>query len=238
MTMTGASARQNAKERGIHMKNRLIRILALAMLLALAVGIVPATAAAKKLSIDSMTLYADTGSHFLELKNRTWEEEIISVTSRNTKVIDLEGEDSLWWVIPRKVGSSLITVKYRLGGKTYTIKKTLKVLKYPAAIKKLTINGRKIELKDINRIQYRIDGDIDKKVSATINLVPAKGWKISGIKGYKTSLDGSIRKSVKVTNNRKLTFGKNFYGHVFYTLKNKKTGKTFQYTIEFDHVGE
>ncbi len=232
MAMKGASAPQNAKERGILMKNRLIRILALA------VGIVPAAAATKKVSIDNMTLYPDTGSHPLKLKNRTWEEEIISVTSSNTKVIDVEGEDSLWWLTPKKAGSSLITVKYRLDGKTYTMKKTLKVLKYPAAIKKLTINGRKIELKDINRVQYWVEGDIDKKVSATINLVPAKGWKISKIKAYKTSLDGSIRKSVKVTNNKKLTFGKNFYGHVFYTLKNKKTGKTFQYNIEFDHVGE
>ena len=218
------------------MKNRLMRVLALVLLLALAVGVVPAMAATKKASFSNMALYANTGSCCLKLNNWTGDEEVVSITSSNPKVIDFE-EDFSFWIIPKKVGSSTITLVYKLNGKEYTIKKKLTVSKYPKPIKSLTINKHRITLKDSAKCRFCFDEVMDKKLSITINLKPAKGWKITKIKAYalKTWSDKG-KKSLTVKNNKKFTVPKDREAFVTYALKKGKT--KFNYTVSVERAGE
>ena len=222
------------------MKNRLMRALALAMLLALVVSAVPAMAAAKAKtrSIVAETLYAGTGDYWMTIKNWTWDETDVKITSSKPSVIRVP-DKQFPCLEPKKAGKAKITVKFKVDGKQYKISKTLTVKKYPKAIQSLTINGQKVTLKDWARLNYWYEGDMDKPITVTINLKAAKGWKISKIKGYKVGMDAADgRKAITVKNNKKLTFGADYMGEVIYTLKNKKTGKTFKYTIYVDHVGE
>ena len=222
------------------MKNRLMRALALAMLLALVVSAVPAMAEAKgkTRSIISETLYAGTGDYWMTIKNWTWDETNVKITSSNSKVIKVP-DKRFPCLEPKKAGKAKITVKFKLKGKQYKISKTFTVKKYPKAIQSLTINGQKIPLKDWARLNYWYEGEMDQLVTVTINVNAAKDWKISKIKGYEVGMDAADgRKAITVKNNKQLTFGADYMGEVIYTLKNKKTGKTFKYTICVDHVGE
>lgn len=219
------------------MGNRFIRILAVAMLLALATGMLPATAEPAKRSIVADPMYVNSGAYRLNIKNWTREETVISLKSSRPDIIEVQDEEQRR-VIPKKVGKSKITLRYELDGKKYTISRTLNVQKYPNAIKSLTINGKKVALKGEKRVSFCVEGMMDDKpIYVTINLKPNTGWTYT-VKGYKYDMENpSERSKLTVRNNRRLKIPKDCYGKVIYTLKNRK-GKTFQYTIDIDRFGE
>ena len=93
------------------MKNRFLKVLAFALLLALATGALPAMAAAPK--ILAMDLYTGTGEWWLDFDdNWTWTEDIYLVKSSNPDVIQVPEKD-LEKIVPQKAGKSKITVKYK-----------------------------------------------------------------------------------------------------------------------------
>ena len=226
------------------MKKRLFALV-LSLALLLSVTAFPALAAEEnavsanaKASIGAMTLYVGCGDAELTLKNWDWNAEVRVFKSSNPSVIAIEnGVDSFPSIIPKKAGKAMITVKYRLNGTTYTMKKTFTVLKYPKAIKTVTINGKKIALKDEQKVKYYYDG-INKKIAMTINLKPNSGWSISKIKAYTYDYgDEDTHKALTVKNNKKFYVPVDRDAVVTYVLKNK-AGTKFQYTVYVFHIGE
>ena len=221
------------------MKNRLLKVLALMMLLALAIGAIPALADyGDKASIEDMDLYAGCGDYLLDFdENWTWCEEIISVKSSKPDIIAVPYKD-LELITPKKPGKSKITVKYKYEGKKYTISKTLTVKEYPNPVKSLTFNGKKVPLKGNKKVYYTYTSKKHRKNSATINLQPNSGWKISQIKAWKWDVDhAGHEKAITVKNNKKFTLAADWDARVVYTLKNKK-GQTFIYTVIITELGE
>ena len=222
------------------MKNRFATLLALLMALVLAAGAVPATAAAKKASIITEKLYSYSGRYFIELKNWTYDEEIISVTSSNSKVIKVP-DKHYRWVKVRAAGKAKITIKYKLNDVTYTTSATFTVVKYPSPIKSLRVDGRAIPLKGNNKVyfDYWPEGVEEEKVSVTINLIPASGWRISRIKAYQYNAyeDSDVHYAMTVKNNRRFTVKQSYEAVVTYVLKNTK-GEKFNYTITVCLPGE
>ena len=222
------------------MKNRFMTMLALLMALVLTVGAVPATAAAQKASIITEKLYSYSGVYLIELKNWTYDEEIISVTSSNSKVIKVP-DKHYRWVKVRAAGKAKITIKYKLDDVTYTTSATFTVVKYPSPIKSLRVDGKAVSLKGNARVAYDYwpEGVEEEKVSVTINLIPASGWTISRIKAYQYNAyeDSDVHYALTVKNNRRFTVKRNCEAVVTYVLKNKK-GDTFKYAITVCRPGE
>lgn len=218
------------------MKKTALRILALAMLLALTVGALPALAAAAR-SIIVEPLYAGTGSYRMNIRNWSWTEEIVSVKSSNPGVLKVTDADSLE-ATPRKAGKATITVKYKLGGKSYTIKGKYTVKAYPKPVKSLTVNGERIKLTERQKLRYNHEAEYGKKVSVTINLKPRAGWKITKIKAYtRDTWNSKARKTtLKVANNTKFTVPKDKEAFITYTLENGKT--KFDYIVNVERYGE
>ena len=218
------------------MKNRLFRFLALALLLALTVGMAPAMAETKKVKIVPETMYTGCGEYWLNVENWTGNEESVLVKSSNSSVLKVKNESPLC-VIPKKAGKAKITLEYKLDGESYSTSATFTVVKYPNPIASLTVNQKKIKLTDMAKYRYCVDCKYGTKATVTINMKPKKGWKISAIKAYtlKTwSTKG--KKTLKVKNNAKFTVAKDREVFITYTLKKGKT--TFKYTVTVERYGE
>ena len=221
------------------MKNRFATVLALLMALVLVVGAVPATAAAKKASIITEKLYSYSGDYLIELKNWTYDEEIISVTSSNSKVLKVP-DKQYRWVKVRAAGKAKITIKYKLDDVTYTTSATFTVVKYASPIKRLRMDRRDVSLQGNGKVSHDYWPDVDEaKVKVTINLIPASGWTISRIKAYQYNAyeDSDVHYALTVKNNRRFTVKRDYEAVVTYVLKNKK-GDYFNYTITVCRPGE
>ena len=221
------------------MKSRWIRILALALLLALTVSEVSAMAETKKVKIVSETVYAGCGEYWLDVENWTGYEKTTLVKSSNSSVLKVKNKRWLC-VIPKKAGKAKITLEYELDGKSYSTSTTFTVKKYPNPIKSLKINGKSIKLKDSDRLGYTFYlPDDGLKSSIIINMKPASGWSISKIRAYSYSpVDDDVKEAkFTVKNNKKFTLKAELNAKVTYTLKHKK-GQTFNYGIHFWRLGD
>ena len=222
------------------MKNRFMTMLALLMALVLTVGAVPATAAAQKASIITEKLYSYSGVYLIELKNWTYDEEIISVKSSNSKVLKVI-DKKYFRVEVKAAGKAKITIRYKLNDVAYTTAATFTVVKYPSPIKSLRVDGKAVSLKGNARVAYDYwpEGVEEEKVSVTINLTPASGWTISRIKAYQYNAykNSDVHYALTVRNNRRFTVKRNYEAVVTYVLKNKK-GDTFKYAITVCRPGE
>ena len=214
------------------MKNRTLRILAVVMLLALAAGMVPAMAA-KKVSIAAETLYAGDESYRVRFNDEEYfysNFEIVSVTSNKPSVLKVENPQQTY-VLPLKAGTATITIQYKdRKGKKYNVSGKITVIKYPNPIKSITVNGKSFKVKNYKTgCQYADQSNYNKKLDVKINLKPASGWSIAGIKASK-GYDYDKSKAITVKNNKKFTLPKATGAVVIYTLKNKK-GVKFAYTV-------
>lgn len=190
-----------------------------------------------KPKIANSLLYIEDRYVRLELVNVPDNYEVIRVTSGKPSVIMAESEGSQW-VQPKKAGKSKITVELMIDGNPLTLFRTIAVENAPNAVKSLTFNGKKVDLtKEYHKTHYEhLDFDLTK---ATVNLKPASGWKISKIKGHYTDADtDKYIKSFAVSNNTQFKVPTKYNGFVTYTLKNTKTGKTFDYVVQVLRIGE
>lgn len=165
---------------------------------------------------------------------------LISVTSSKPKVLKAVKDGSgmyYHYLEPKKLGKAKITIKYKYKGKTYTTSKTVKVKKYPKAIKSLTVNGKKV---DLSKKALRFDYDVEKykKTSATIKIKASSGWKIDsayiisdGLKnGYKNLKASVFKKGTSIS------VPKGNDGYIFITLKctsGDNKGDNFTYAVRF-----
>lgn len=149
---------------------------------------------------------------------------LVSIKSSNPKVLGAKKYSSDMYdngLIPKKVGKSVITVKYKYGSKTYTITKTCVVKKYSKAIKTLTVNGKTISLKSKSRyFDYNVSNY--SKTIAKIRIAPSSGWKISS--AYITKAKGEVVKSGDlktsvIKKGNSISIPKGYDGYIFVTLE-------------------
>ena len=143
----------------------------------------------------------DVGKYNESTGETTWAKKIISVKSSNKSVLKVKTEkwdnNKYFNLKCKKAGKAKLTVKYKKpDGSTSTVKKTIKVKKYPNQIKSLKVNGKKVKVSE-NKYQYFKSNN--KKSSVKIKMALKKGWKISyvSVRAYNSKTDKS--KDIKVS---------------------------------------
>jgi len=131
--------------------------------------------------------------------NEDKESRVTKVTSNNSTVLKVRTErwrneknkmQTYYFIRAKSAGKATITVKHSKG----TIKKTIRVKKYPNHITSLTVNGKKVNISD-NKFHY-IKGKIkSSKVTVKMNL--KSGWKIIDVWGNCWNMNGGDRSFTK-----------------------------------------
>ena len=164
---------------------------------------------------------------------------LVSITSSDKKVIKVvkDGTDKTlyagYYLEPRKKGTSVITLTYNYKGKEYTTSRELTVKNYPKPYKKIVVNGKNVKLSK-NKYYYAVNKF--KKTSAKVKLTPASGWKISNAYlAYYNEKDDKFKDLKKKTllKGNSFKIPKGYNGQVGITMKNKKTGDTIDYVVNF-----
>lgn len=124
----------------------------------------------------------------------------ISLKSSSSKILKVTKhtyEDGYveWGIRPKKPGKVTLTLKFKMpSGKKKTIKQKVVVKKYPKVIKKLTLNGKKINISD-NKFEYM--GRYFKKNSVKLNMKLKDGWEIQEAHGHVWNFDGKTPVDIK-----------------------------------------
>lgn len=169
---------------------------------------------------------------------------VTSVKSNNSKVAkvykntykDENGKKQVSFTVQgKKPGKAKLTVKFKSGGKTKTIKKNISVKKYPNQIKSLKINGKKVKIKGDRKFYY--SKSKYKKTSAKIKMQLQKGWKITHVYGnysnYKNGKYGKISGvKKKITSGKKINFPKKWTDMYIY-VEMKKGNDIISYDVSF-----
>jgi len=157
----------------------------------------------------SSDVYAgDPTPHSVEVGNTKTNKyaTVKSVTSNNSKVIKItkdvyEGK-TFYSAFFKKTGKATLTVKYKIpGGKTATLKKTIKVKKHPNMMKSLSVNGVN---QSISKYKFNYVDRNYTNTSVKIKIALKKGWKIEDVSARASSMTGK-EKNIKVS---KSTFTK------------------------------
>ncbi len=173
---------------------------------------------------------------------RNWKNEdkakLVSIKSSKPKIIRV-GKAGIkiydHYLQPKKVGKSVITIKYKLKGKTYTMKETFTVKKYPNPLKSVKVNGKNINVK---KFKYYYRTYKYKKDSVKVKYQPAKGWKIADVYGIMVKNNSDAYKDLdiknkSIKNGTTIKFPKKYdYMSIFVTLENSK-GETIQHSVQF-----
>lgn len=164
---------------------------------------------------------------------------IVSIKSSKSAVIKARKTGKGIWdteLIPKKVGKSKITAKYKYKGKTYTASATYTVKKYPNHLKKVTVNGKNVKVTKKTRY-FKFFNDY-KGGSPKIKIQLNKGWKIARTYGYLSKDESDDGKEVKikksaVTKGSAISFPAGYdFLSVFIDAENKN-GDTIQYSVQF-----
>lgn len=228
---------QNEEGEG-RIRKYLFRALALAMLLALVMGCLPAMAAAK-VKIVPQTLWfmadnPDFQDHWVHISNLPKSAKLLGCVSSNEAVVSIPFSEAIprdeeYVLNVKKPGKAKITVTYKVGAKKRTVSATYTVKKAPKVVSKLVFDGRKVNLNENGQAYYFCDGT-PNKYSHKIGFTPAKGWKIveSNICDY----EGNVIVSVK--NNKTFKLPKKLHLSIYqlvYVMKNSK-GDIFYYQVD------
>ncbi len=145
-----------------------------------------------------------------------------SLKSSNPKVIKVVKRDEYHTdIMPLKAGKATLTAKIvdflDDEDKEQTVKRTIKVKKYPNQIKSLSVNGKKVKLSGNKRYEYVVNNF--NKTTASVKLELKKGWKIKAIRAMASDTnkekDLDLKKVVK---------------------KNYKSGKSFKVPKRYDNT--
>lgn len=210
---------------------RLSKLIALLMLCALMVGAAAPAFAAEEPRLLTETLWAGCDmTAIVCIENLPENAEIVKVKSSKPAVIKVTKETyegaNYFFLWPQKVGKSKVTVKYKVGKTTKTLKGTYVVKDYPAPLKKLVVNGKKVNLKD-NLASY--DVNPYKKASATVKATPADGWLIANMFYYV-----NYGQAKSASNGKAFKFTKGSDTYLDIMLMNAK-GECFEYYVGFNH---
>lgn len=218
------------------MKNKLLRILALVMLLALVVGAMPAMAASKKVRIKGQTLWIGAYGDDITVQNAPKSARVVSVKSSNKSVLKVYKDGNTFDDISvspgKKTGKATITVKYTVGKDSYSVTSDpFTVKKFPKAIKSLKVNGKSVNLSR-DAFDYPLFGYA--KAKGTITVKAASGWKVSKLVLFPDpdyNPASAYRKTVK--NGKSFNIPKDGSYCVDITMTNKKTKDVFIYHVGF-----
>ena len=110
----------------------------------------------------------------------------------------------------KKTGSTKITAKFKYRGKTYSVKTTVKVIKYSNPFKKIVVDGRDCTSDFKNK-----NGSGISFMGRNIKITPNKNWRVKSIYTYKpgaTKMKKVKGSSVTIPTNCR----------AFITMENKK----------------
>lgn len=207
------------------MFSRKLRALSLCLLVLLLAGFATSALAEGKLH-PIMPLYGGMKSYYqLDVEGMPYNAKLISAKSSNPKIIAIKtGVKEKNDIVVRalKAGTVTITIKYKVGKKTYTVKDKLTAKKFPRIFKSLKVAGKTVDLKkDVGGYTLKKF----KKTTAKIEIVPANGWEIGNIRGY---IGG---KSVSITNGKNFSIPKKKDAYINVSAYNDE-GEYLYYVIE------
>ena len=151
-------------------KRRLSKALAMFLAAALTIPAAVPVAASESTADKEETVYVKTDANGEEktvivsdwLKNFSGEAKIKDAT-------DLTDVD-------KKTGSTKITAKFKYRGKTYSVKTTVKVIKYSNPFKKIVVDGRDCTSDFKNK-----NGSGISFMGRNIKITPNKNWRVKSI---------------------------------------------------------
>ena len=167
--------------------------------------------------------------------NRSNSESILrngmKVKSSNKKVISTKAFGKDYYLIAdnnqvgigvklKKTGSTKITAKFKYRGKTYSVKTTVKVIKYSNPFKKIVVDGRDCTSDFKNK-----NGSGISFMGRNIKITPNKNWRVKSIYTYKpgaTKMKKVKGSSVTIPTNCR----------AFITMENKKNKLTEKVTFD------
>ncbi len=163
----------------------------------------------------------------LKIKNLDSKAKVKKVKSNNKKVLTVEYEPGTNYIkyTPKKEGTAVISCVVKQNGKTYKLKKTIKVLKADP-FKSITVNGKQVYQKRSNVIYYY---SMAKKAEVSFQL--KDGWTLKRM--YYNYHDKKMSKNYKMKNGEKITIkgkGNGKHTSVKIDVKNKK-GEVFRFLI-------
>ena len=208
-------------------------VLTIAMLIIVTGPSANADAATVKPSIVAETLWVGTKYQYSVMyKNVPDEAKLVSIKSSKPTILKVSKTGKTVYdtkLKPIKAGKAKVTVKYKIGNKTYTVAKTYTVKKKPSVIKSITLNGKKIKTNESTLITNvaKYKGNKTK-----INLKLNANWKVAETFAYMQNPNKiDSYKEFKVKNNKSFILKSGYNGAVFFTLKNTKTKETIQYGV-------
>ena len=210
------------------MKKTLKTVFALVLaIVSLCTMTVPALAAEKP-KINQIVLWENQNeSYVLRIDNLPEGATFVSITSSKPAVVAVEG-NSLQSLSAKglKAGTSKITVKYKVKGKTKSVSANITVYKYSQPLSSLKVNGKSVNLKE-NKFKFTTSPILSAKKDTKIKISykAASGWKVT--KSY-AWID--YTKTVYFENGESFTVPKGSSAYVLVMLEDKK-GRNFHYTI-------
>lgn len=140
----------------------------------------------------------------------------------NIKKQKVQGGPPIFFLMPKKTGTTKVTVSAIVGKKTVKYTGTVKIINFKNPFKSLKINGKSY-LKQVKGSENLIH---IKKSKVKLNYKLKPGWEIDlkSIYGFKQT---------SVKNNQTYTLKKDaFAAHITIQVKNKKTGEKISVIIE------
>lgn len=232
------------------MKKSISRVLSLMLAVFVAFGMIcvstgEAKAASGPLKLDKQTFWAKDeawgSAPVVPVNDDDWElidsAKLVSVKSSKPAVLKAVKDGTNlygYYLMPKKVGKSKITIKYKVNGKTYTMSRTYTVKKYPNPYESIKVNGKSVKISS-NKFFYDVTGY--SKSSCKIKITPKSGWKVvnayASFYNPKTEKDKfkNLKASV-VTKGTAIKIPSGYEAYVFATLENTK-GETIDYGVRF-----
>lgn len=207
-------------------------VLACAIMLGMTFGMTKDTAAAQKapkFAKEEVSTFLAKRSfvYKIKIKNLGSNAKVTKVRSSNKKVLSVEYNQGTNYIKyePKKVGTAVVSCVIKQNGKTYKLKKTIKVLK-ANPFKSITVNGKQIYRKNSNMIAYY---STTKKAKISFEL--KEGWTLKRM--YYNYNDKKISPNYKMKNGGKIKIkgkGKGKHTSVKIDVKNKD-GQVYRYLI-------
>ena len=207
------------------------RLLACLVLTLLVSAVCATTAFAATVKIVPSTLWTGTTYEYpdaFEVENFPDNAKVTSVKSSNTKLLKVVSftsdiEETVLKAV--KAGKPKLTIKYKVGSKTYTKSATFTIKAYPKAYQYIKVNGKAIDLTK-NKFYY----DVNKytKTTAKIAYKLNSGWSLEYSYGYATNGANAF----EPVNNKSFKVPKGKNVEVYFVFKKGST--RLQYCVRFN----
>lgn len=220
-------------------KIKKVLIVLMAIMLAIPVLQVTEVEAASKVKLAkkmTVTYYAkekiryNTEVHILGEFKASDKVKISKLKSSNPKVLKVStlrtDYDQRLILDARKAGTSTVSFKATVNGKSRNYECVVKVVKYQNPFKTFKVGSKNYTSKYKNS-ENEGGTYTSKKVQGRLNIVPQKGWKISRI----SLVNMFTNKSKKIRKNSSINLDSKGFNRLWVTMKHSKTGVTRHFYI-------